>query len=747
MPVRNTREVPLGPAPSAAPQPGERIPTGPHVIARYLKTLPSSPGVYRMLDAAGTVIYVGKARNLKARVTNYARAGNHTNRITRMIASTAAMEFVTVRTEAEALLLEANLIKRFRPRYNVLLRDDKSFPYILITADHPAPQILKHRGARKRKGEYFGPFASAGAVNRTINMLERAFLLRSCSDPVFDSRTRPCLLHQIKRCSAPCTGEIGLDDYNELVREATRFLRGESQNVRRMYQRLMQEASDRQDYEHAAKYRNRLWALAHVTADQAINPEGIEEADVFAAHQDGGQTCVQVFFFRSGQNWGNRAYFPRADRSIGVEDVLESFIAQFYDDKPVPRLILLSHELPNQALLADALSTKVERRIEVRVPQRGVKTGVVEHALQNAREALARKLAESSSQRTLLDGLRDRFGLPRTPRRIEVYDNSHIMGTNAVGAMIVAGAEGFVKNQYRKFNIKTEGLAPGDDYAMMREVLTRRMKRLLLDEAEAPAGVRPCGSDPMVQPSSEAADTSAITEALEHGVRPAGSDPDSRIEQPAPPPIDRRGGSALAFGVLRADEIDRPAPAGIAETEQETLEANADEAREADAAGTPDTGSDEFPAKPDLILIDGGLGQLGVAQEVVATFGIEGIALIGVAKGPDRDAGREHFHIPGRGAPMMLEPRDPVLYFVQRLRDEAHRFAIGTHRARRARALGANPLDEIPGVGPGRKRALLKHFGSAKAVSRAGKEDLAAVQGISAQMAQTIYDFFHERVE
>jgi excinuclease ABC subunit C len=741
MPVKNTREVPLGPAPQAGAQGGMQpdLPTGPHVIAQYLRTLPGSPGVYRMLDAAGTVIYVGKARSLKARVTSYARAGNHTNRITRMIANTAAMEFVTVRTEAEALLLEANLIKRFRPRYNVLLRDDKSFPYILITGDHRAPQILKHRGARKRKGEYFGPFASAGAVGRTINMLERAFLLRSCSDPVFDSRTRPCLLHQIKRCSAPCTGEIGLEEYRALVEEATRFLRGESQNVRQMYQRLMQEASDRQDYEQAAKFRNRLWALAHVTADQAINPEGIEEADVFAAHQDGGHTCVQVFFFRSGQNWGNRAYFPRADKSIGVEDVLESFIAQFYDDKPVPRLVLLSHELPNRELLADALSTKVERRVEIRVPQRGAKTGVVEHALQNAREALGRKLAESSTQRTLLEGLRDRFGLASTPRRIEVYDNSHIMGTNAVGAMIVAGPEGFVKNQYRKFNIKTEGLTPGDDYAMMREVLTRRLKRLLLDEAEAPDGARYSGSDAIAEPSSNATPHAAQDQSS-NGVRPGASDLSSRIEAAKPPPVDRRGGNALAFGVLRADAADS-GMAGLAETEQETLEGNAQEGSPRDA---DDTG-DDFPATPDLILIDGGLGQLGVAQEVVAAFGIEGMTLIGVAKGPDRDAGREHFHVPGRASPMMLEPRDPVLYFVQRLRDEAHRFAIGTHRAKRAKALGANPLDEIAGIGPGRKRALLKHFGSAKAVSRAGKDDLEAVQGISAQMAQTIYDFFHER--
>ena len=541
MPVKDTREVPLGPAApeGTLPDKGRTVPAGPRVIAQYLKNLPGSPGVYRMLDASGTVIYVGKARNLKARVTSYARAGNHANRITRMIASTAAMEFVTVRTEAAALLLEANLIKRFRPRYNVLLRDDKSFPYILITGDHRAPQILKHRGARKRKGEYFGPFASAGAVNRTINMLERAFLLRSCSDAVFDSRTRPCLLYQIKRCSAPCTGEIGLQEYNALVEEATRFLRGESQNVRQMYQRLMLAASDRQDYEQAARYRNRLWALAHVTADHAINPEGIEEADVFAAHQDGGQTCVQVFFFRSGQNWGNRAYFPRADRSIGVEDVLESFVAQFYDDKPVPRLILLSHDLPNRRLLADALSTKVDRRIEIRVPQRGAKTGVVEHALQNAREALGRKLAESSSQRTLLEGLRDRFGLARTPRRIEVYDNSHIMGTNAVGAMIVAGAEGFVKSQYRKFNIKAEGLAPGDDYAMMREVLSRRMKRLLLDEAEAPSdGVRPCASDPLAEPASAG------------GVRPCGSDP---LAQPA---------SAGGVRPCGSDPLAQPASAG-----------------------------------------------------------------------------------------------------------------------------------------------------------------------------------------
>lgn len=453
-------------------------PTGPELIQGYLKTLPGSPGVYRMLDINGDVIYVGKARSLKARVSNYARLGGHTNRIARMIAATAQMEFVTVRTEAEALLLEANLIKRFRPRFNVLLRDDKSFPYILIRRDTLAPQILKHRGARTGKGDYFGPFASAGAVNRTINMLQRAFLLRSCSDSVFESRTRPCLLYQIKRCAGPCTNEIPADDYKKLVDEAVAFLRGESQNVRAHYQKLMEDAAERLDYEDAARFRNRLWALAHVTADQSINPDGIEEADVFAAYQEGGQTCIQVFFFRTGQNWGNRAYYPRADRSLGPEEIFDSFLAQFYDDKPVPRLILTSHDFPSRDLLAEALSVKADRKVEIRVPQRGAKTGLVEHALTNAREALGRKLAETSSQRALLEGLKERFGLPRVPRRVEVFDNSHIMGAHAVGAMIVAGPQGLVKNSYRKFNIKSEGLTPGDDYGMMREVLTRRFKRI-----------------------------------------------------------------------------------------------------------------------------------------------------------------------------------------------------------------------------------------------------------------------------
>ncbi len=519
--------------------------TGPEVIASYLKHLPSSPGVYRMIDARGDVIYVGKARNLRARVSNYTRLAGHSTRIQRMISQTAAMEIVTVGTEAEALLLEANLIKRFRPRFNVLMRDDKSFPYILIARDHRAPQILKHRGARNRKGEYFGPFASAGAVNRTINMLQRAFLLRSCSDAVFETRTRPCLLYQIKRCSAPCTGEISLEDYNRLVDEATRFLRGRARASAGIYQKLMEEAAERLEFERAAELRNRLWALAHVTADQAINPEGVEEADVFAAAQEGGQTCIQVFFIRSGQNWGNRAYFPKADRALGTGEVLESFIAQFYDDKPVPRLLLLSEPLPSQDLLSEALSSKSERRVEIRVPQRGSKLGVVEHALRNAREALARRLAESSSQRILLEGVAERFGLARPPRRIEVFDNSHIMGTNAVGAMIVAGPEGFVKSQYRKFNIKSADLTPGDDYAMMREVLTRRFRRLVEDKK----GAAQNGAKPESEVKARAAGRCR---------RGRGGELSSRITPPEPPPLDERGSSGIPFGVLRAEAVAEP---------------------------------------------------------------------------------------------------------------------------------------------------------------------------------------------
>ncbi len=635
-------------APVADTQPAKPTPprVGPEVIADIVKRLPNGPGVYRMIDAKGTVLYVGKARSLKKRVQSYTRPAGVSSRIQRVIMATAAMEFVSTRTETEALLLEANLIKRLRPRFNVLLRDDKSFPYIVITGDHKAPQLAKHRGARSRKGEYFGPFASAGAVGRTINALERAFLLRSCSDSVFDSRTRPCLLFQIKRCSAPCTGEIALDDYALLVDEAKAFLSGKSQAVRATMQQGMTEAADRLDFEQAARYRDRLAALSHVQSYQGINPQTFEEADLFAVHQVGGQTCIQVFFFRTGQNWGNRAYFPRADKELEPSAVLGAFLAQFYDDKPTPKLILLSHEIEEHALLEEALSERAGYRVSVGVPQRGEKKDLVEHALANAREALGREIAQSSSQRTLLEGLAERFGLGETPRRIEVYDNSHIMGTNAVGGMIVSGPDGFVKGQYRKFNMRSQDLTPGDDYAMMREMLERRFSRLMRE-----AG-------------------------------PRDADRDEETETIGP--------------------------------------------------------------WPDLVLIDGGRGQLAVATETLAELGITDLPLIGVAKGPDRDAGRETFYMNGRES-FMLPPRDPVLYFVQRLRDEAHRFAIGSHRARRKSDIARNPLDEIDGIGPARKRGLLRHFGTAKAVSRASVDDLRAVPGISDEMARAIHGFFNDK--
>ena len=676
---------------------------GPAVIARFLKTLPLTPGVYRMLDVAGEVIYVGKARSLKKRVANYVRLGGHTQRIARMISVTANMEFVTTRTESEALLLEANLIKRFRPRFNVLLRDDKSFPYILIARDHAAAQLVKHRGARKRTGDYFGPFASAGAVVNTINTLQRAFLIRTCSDSYYEARTRPCLLFQIKRCAAPCTGEISLPDYAALAHEATRFLKGDSGALRRDLQAAMMAAAERQDYELAAQYRNRLQAISHTQAHQGINPEGIEEADVFAAHQDGGLTCIQVFFFRTGQNWGNRAYFPRADRTLGVDEVLEAFIGQFYDDKPVPRLILLSHDVPGRELLEEALSLKAEHKIEIKVPQRGAKTDMIEHALANAREALGRRLAENSSQGRLLEGVGKVFGLSEPPRRVEVYDNGHIQGASAIGAMIVAGPQGFVKGQYRKFNMKAEGLAAGDDFAMMREVLRRRFTRLLKAEGAEPTPSLTLphkgGGDAVDGPGTQ-------------------FDSDGR-EASAPSPLvgEGRGGGATRGENQSADDIENSAE---------------------------DLLSDDLPDWPDLVLIDGGKGQLSAARGVLEELGLTSVPLVGVAKGPDRDAGREHFHIPGRES-FMLEPRDPVLYFVQRLRDEAHRFAIGTHRAKRKKELGVNPLDEVAGIGPSRKRALLKHFGSAKAVSRAGVADLLTVEGISEAMAEAIYDHFHEK--
>jgi excinuclease ABC subunit C len=611
--------------------------TGASVIARFARTAPPGPGVYRMIDAAGDVLYVGKARHLKKRVQSYARGQGHNSRIARMIAGTASMEFVTTGTETEALLLEANLIKRLKPRYNVVMRDDKSFPFILITRDHPFPQILKHRGGRSRDGDYFGPFASAGAVARTINTLQRAFLLRSCSDGFFESRSRPCLLYQIKRCSGPCTGEIGKEDYAGLVDEALRFLTGESDEVKRRLHAMMNEASEAQEYERAASFRDRLTALSHVQAHQGINPHTLKEADVFAADQEAGQTCIQVFFFRNGNNWGNRAYFPRADKSLPVEDVLESFVAQFYDDKPPPRQIVLSHDIPGRRLLAEALSLKAGRKVEVAKPHRGEKRELVTHALVNAREALARRLADASSQAAIFARLAELLDLDDPPERIEIYDNSHISGTNPVGAMVVAGPEGFIKSQYRKFNIRSEELTPGDDYAMMREVLQRRFARLVKEK-------------------------------------------------------DQIGGWTA----------------------------------------------------PDLVLIDGGPGQLSVAHQVLDELGIGDIKLVAVAKGPDRNAGRERLYLKNRD-PMLLEPRDPVLYCIQTLRDEAHRFAIGAHRSRRKQTISTSPLDEVPGIGPARKRALLQHFGSAKAVSRAGLTDLTSVGGISAQMAQAIYDHFHER--
>src|SRR6266480_6150607 len=593
--------------------------SGADVIVGYAKLAPPAPGVYRMIDARGDVLYVGKAKNIRKRILAYQRATGHTARIARMIAATASIEFVSTATETEALLLEANLIKRLRPRFNVLLRDDKSFPYILITGDHPAPQISKHRGARSRPGDYFGPFASVWAVNRTITALERAFLIRSCSDPVFESRTRPCLLYQIKRCSGPCTGEIKPADYAELVREAEAFLSGKSRMVKEELASEMEKAASALDFERAAIYRDRLAALSAVQAHQGINPRGVEEADVFAVHQEGGFSCVEVFFFRTGQNWGNRAYFPRADRSLSPEHVLGAFLAQFYDDKPCPRLILISHDVEDCALIAEALSIKSGHKVEIAVPQRGEKKDLVEHALANAREALGRKLAESSSHQRLLAGLAAAFGLPRPPRRIEVYDNSHIQGTNAVGAMIVAGPEGFRKNQYRKFNIRSTALTPGDDFAMMREVLRRRFRRLL---AESPKPSPPVGEG-----------------GNERGELPGeGFGP---IPLPILPP---QGGSEE-----------------IADSEE----------------------SVESPW-PDLVLIDGGLGQLNAARETLGELGVRDLALIAIAKGPERDAGRETFFRSGR-EPFRLKPRDPVLYFVERLRDEAHRFAVGSHRQRRKR--------------------------------------------------------------
>jgi excinuclease ABC subunit C len=640
-----TAEPAAAPAPESIPKGGAA--NGVAVLRAALRNVPAGPGVYRMLDRKGDAVYVGKARNLKARVQNYTHVAGLSNRLRRMVAETTSLEIVVTATEAEALLLECNMIKRLLPRFNVLLRDDKSFPLIHITADHEYPQLTKHRGARDKGGTFFGPFASAGAVNRTLITLQKAFLLRSCSDSVFANRTRPCLLFQIKRCSAPCVGRISSEDYAALIDEAKDFLSGRSADVQGRLAVEMEAAAAALDFEAAAMLRDRIRALSMVQGHQDIYVPGIEDADVIAAYQAGGHTCVQVFFFRGGQNWGNRAYFPSHDRQLGIADVLTSFVGQFYDNRPKPPLVLLSHALVEQDLVAEALSLG-GHKVTLAVPRRGDKKKLIERIEATAREALGRRLAESSTQRQLLDGVAAALGLPGPLNRIEVYDNSHIQGSNAVGAMIVAGPEGLMKNQYRKFTIRGERAAPventapaepdafgGDDYAMMREVLHRRFARALKEDPE-------------------------------------------------------RTGSTW----------------------------------------------------PDLVLIDGGLGQLGIAQGVLDELGIGDVPLVGIAKGPDRNAGRERFFVPGR-APFSLEPRDPVLYFLQRLRDEAHRFAIGTHRARRVNAIGTSPLDEIAGIGARRKQALLHHFGSARTVARAGLAEIERVAGISRAVAQKVYDHFH----
>lgn len=609
--------------------------TGHDLIHDYLRNLERSPGVYRMLDAQGAVLYVGKARDLRARVSNYARRTGHSERISRMIAQTCSMMFLTTRTETEALLLEQNLIKQLKPRYNVLLRDDKSFPNILVAKSHRFAQIKKHRGAKSEKGDYYGPFASAGAVNRTLTQLQRVFLLRNCTDAVFESRTRPCLLYQIKRCAAPCVGRIGDEDYGRLVSDAERFLQGKSTDIQAKLAEEMNIAAEAMEYERAAALRDRIKALTAVQSVQAVNPRGVAEADVIALHMESGQACVQVFFIRGNQSWGNRDFYPRLGGAESPDEVMQAFLMQFYDDKPPPHLILLSHAVEDPDLTAEVLAGRADRKVDIMMPQRGEKFELVTNALRNARESLARRMSESAAQAKLLEGIAEAFDLPAAPRRIEVYDNSHIQGTNAVGGMIVAGPEGYVKNQYRKFNIKGTEITPGDDFGMMKEVLSRRFHRLLKE------------------------------------------DPDRQTE-----------------------------------------------------------------AWPDLLLIDGGAGQVSAVAEIMAELGIDDVPFIGVAKGVDRDHGKEEFHRSGK-RPIALRMNDPVLYFIQRLRDEAHRWAIGTHRARRAKSVMSNPLDEISGIGAARKRALLAHFGSAKAVSRAGLPDLQAVEGISAAMAQKVYDHFH----
>jgi len=606
-------------------------------IREVLKTLPVRPGVYRMQDARGDVLYVGKARTLKSRVTSYTQVARLPKRLQRMVAQTRSMTIVTTRTEAEALLLEAQLIKRFRPAYNVLLRDDKSFPFILLREDHSFPRIQKHRGARRIKGQYYGPFASAGSVTRTLNALQKLFLLRSCSDGFFANRSRPCLLYQIKRCSAPCVGRISNGDYEELVDEAKAFLAGKSTGVQTRLSRQMAQAAERQDYELAAVYRDRLRALTYIQGSQTVHAEGLGDADVFALACKAGTVSIQAFFIRGGQNWGHRAFFPAHTNDVPEAEVLSSFLVQFYEDMPPPRRILVDRDLGDRALLEEALSERAERKVVIEIPQRGARRKLLEQARRNAEEALDRRMAETTTQAKILRELADTFELADVPKRIEVYDNSHIMGTNATGAMIVAGPEGFRKNNYRKFNIKRPETQPGDDFAMMREVLERRFARLEKED--------------------------------------------------------------------------------------------------------PDRQSGEWP---DLLLIDGGKGQLSAVCEVMEEMGVHDVPLVGVSKGPDRNAGRETFHMPG-GREITLPPNSALLFYLQRLRDEAHRFAIGTHRAKRAKSLTTSTLDEVPGIGPNRKRALLMHFGTARAVKGAALDDLEKAPGISKAMARQLYDYFHPR--
>ena len=652
---------------------------GVEAIRDAWKRLPARPGVYRMLGADGEVLYVGKAKSLKNRVGQYAQGRGHTNAIYRMIHQTVSVEVIVTATETEALLLETNMIKRLRPRFNVLMRDDKSFPFIAIRTDHAIAALQKHRGAKRFKGKFYGPFASAGAVNRTLNTLQKAFLLRSCSDSTFSGRTRPCMLYQIKRCSAPCVGLVNEDEYARLVKDSVDFLEGRSVELQDRLASEMREASDELAFEHAARLRNRIRALASVRASQGINPHTFDEADVFALHCEGGQSCIQVFFFRAGQNWGNRAYFPRHGAEEQPEDILGAFLAQFYDDRDPPKLILSNIAPADGELLEEALCVRAERKIEIRRPERGEKREIVDAALLNAREALGRRMAETGSIAKLLDGVAEVFGLSQRPERIEVYDNSHIQGTNALGAMIVAGPEGFVKNQYRKFNMKAEEFQ-GDDFAMMRAMIKRRFARMLAEREE---------SD----------ETSPLA-----GDRPS---------PPAPAPHGR-GGRVADGGVDFSKERDEP---------------------ERDS---------KFGAWPDLVLIDGGDGQLNAALEALDELGLKDrVTIAGIAKGVDRDAGRERFFVPGKPA-FRLDAKSPVLYYLQRLRDEAHRFAIGAHRGKRSAGIASNPLDEIGGIGPARKRALLDRFGSARGVSRAALVELEGVEGVNTELAKRIYDFFHD---